>query len=828
MVAVLLALQLVMPPDSLPAPVAADSLGARGDSAAAAPVAADSLGARGDGAAPAPRIVRQFPTVTVRAPLHDMRSSETVQIISGATLRSFPVDRIADLVALKAGVIAQGEELHVRGGRAGDFRVFLSGVDLGDPVRGRAMELPLLALSSAEVVTGAPEAEFGGALAGVMNALTVDPEPRASGAFRWLAGSDATPRFDRVGGRLGAPLGASGLGLVASGEATLDDPDYPALRSSGRQHVMGGSFGWRMDNHMLGHFKLAPTGEQRPFALELVVNRRVDRPFDPMWTLDGWTTPELPLTPSSAGPGYSPTPVYAPGWGRYRAADHKTITDDRRYAALLSVNRTRLRDRWSGVLSWTHTRTITSLDGSEDESYLTKERGPVFGWPGFKTSDPFHVYFGDEPYFRRALSSVLGAHADYERFAERGLSAKGGVSIRREDVELRELDTSTWGLGLDSLRHYSVQVPGASAYVQTRWRFEGLVLNAGGRAEYFSSGVHTRDPQTGLTPAGLWSLSPRLGVAYPISARDEFSLGYVRIQQDPARDFLYDDRKLINNRRPLGNPFLVPSTVISYQGAIKHLFDEHWAGQGAVFYRDLFGQIGARRHSVPYRPVQMRYENADDGHASGFELSVIYAHEPRGRAELHYTYLDAFGSESVEDGIAYWPISGLRPTPIGEHPYSWDQRHTLAFISSWGGLTGWHFSWTTVAGSGLPWTPAELRSLPPDLSQVNARRFKWSETSALRAEWTPARIGRQVTIGCEVRNVFDTRVERAATVNGFPNPIINTFYDDYGAYRTETGNPGGAYWNDGNADGQSEWNLVHDPRLFSPPRSIRLSVATEW
>src|SRR5882672_4913576 len=134
MVAVLLALQLVMPPDSLPAPVAADS-----------------LGARGDGAAPAPRIVRQFPTVTVRAPLHDMRSSETVQIISGATLRSFPVDRIADLVALKAGVIAQGEELHVRGGRAGDFRVFLSGVDLGDPVRGRAMELPLLALSSAEV-----------------------------------------------------------------------------------------------------------------------------------------------------------------------------------------------------------------------------------------------------------------------------------------------------------------------------------------------------------------------------------------------------------------------------------------------------------------------------------------------------------------------------------------------------------------------------------------------------------------------------------------------------------------------------------------------------
>ena len=828
MVAVLLALRLLTSGDSLAAPAAGDTLGARADTAAAPPrvMAPETPGARADSAAAPRRVVRQFPTITVRAPLHDMRSSESVQIVSGAALRAFPVDRLTDLVALKAGVIAQGGELHVRGGRPGEFRVFLSGVELSDPVRGRAMELPLLALRSAEVITGAPEAEFGGALAGVLNAQTLDPEPRWGGELRWQTAADATPRFDRASGRLAGPLGVGGLGVVASGEATIDDPAYPALRSSGRERILGGSFGWRMDNHVLGYLKLAPIGAARPFAFELIANRRVERPFDPMWTLDGWTTPELPPGPGSIGPAFSSDPV--PGWGRYRAADHKTITEEQRFAALLSLNRTRLRERWSAALGWTRALTLTSLDGTADESYLTRERGPVFGLPNIRTSDPFHVYYGDEPYFRRALSSVLSARADYERFAERGLSAKAGVGLRHEDVGLRELDTSTWGSGLDSLRHYSVQAPGASAYVQTRWRFEGLVLNAGVRAEYFSAGISAREPQTGRVPAGVWSASPRLGVAYPISARDVFSLAYVRIQQDPARDFLYDSRRLINSRRPLGNPFLVPSTVISYQAGIKHLFDERWASQAAVFYRDLFGQIGAREHAAPFLPSQMRYDNADDGHAVGFELSVIYAHDPGGRTELHYTYLDASGSESVEEGLPFTPTTGLRPTPIGEHPYAWDQRHTLAFVTSLTGPRGLRLSWSTVAGSGLPWTPAVLRSPPPNLAEVNTRRFKWSESSALRAEWSPARIGRQLTIGCEVRNVFDTRTERATTVNGFPNPFINTIYDDYGAYRTQTGNPGGAYWNDGNADGRSEWNAVHDPRLFSPPRMIRFSVGVGW
>ena len=68
----------------------------------------------------APRVVRRFPEVEVRAPLYDLRSSQTVHVMDEAALRSMPVDCLEDLLALQPGVVAQGEELHVRGGRTGE------------------------------------------------------------------------------------------------------------------------------------------------------------------------------------------------------------------------------------------------------------------------------------------------------------------------------------------------------------------------------------------------------------------------------------------------------------------------------------------------------------------------------------------------------------------------------------------------------------------------------------------------------------------------------------------------------------------------------------
>ena len=132
----------------------------------------------------------------------------------------------------------------------------------------------------------------------------------------------------------------------------------------------------------------------------------------------------------------------------------------------------------------------------------------------------------------------------------------------------------------------------------------------------------------------------------------------------------------------------------------------------------------------------------------------------------------------------------------------------------------------TIA-SPLPWTPKPRRAPVTDLSTINSRRLQWTENTNVNLQWTPPR-SRGLTFGIEVRNLFDSRWDRAATIDGYPNLIINTLYDDYGAYRTETGSRSGGYWTRLPEGGPSHWVPVSDPRLQNPPRAIRASVGSRW
>src|SRR5439155_10277873 len=107
----------------------------------------------------------------------------------------------------------------------------------------------------------------------------------------------------------------------------------------------------------------------------------------------------------------------------------------------------------------------------------------------------------------------------------------------------------------------------------------------------------------------------RLGFAYPISTKDAFSTSYTRIHQDPDRDLLYDSRTEGYNSHPLGNGALTPAEMISYQAAVKHILDPLWTVQLGLFYRDVYGQAGARDRRLDPYTFRLQYDSADDGHA---------------------------------------------------------------------------------------------------------------------------------------------------------------------------------------------------------------------
>ena len=772
-------------------------------------------------AALARRIWRRFPTVEVRAPLHDLLSNETAHLLPVGDPGALPVARLADVVRLQAGVVADGEEAHVRGGRAGELDQVLDGVRLNEPLRGRPMDVPLLALRSAELVSGGQDAEHAGALAGVLDLRSAEPGERWGTVARWATDAWSGARYDQYSARLGGPVRPLGLGVAAAVDATLDDTWLPSLRSNGHHELPGGiSTGWRAENRLLGWLELTPAAAPRAVSLQVLASHELNQPYDPAWTVDGWTG----MTPAGLE-DYSPVEV--PGYQRFRAADRLDVTDERRLAAILHATRTRQGGSSGLTLGWLGVSTVTSPGARRDAGYVNEWALPVFGSDELGTTDPFHVWDGYDPFFRRSGSGTWTLRADHLEARPGGrLTLKAGVGLTYEDVWLRQLDGASIGTGLDSLRAYHAFAPGGFAYVQTRWRFEGLVLNAGLRAQVFTAGPQAAK-QT--LPAGrdAWvSFSPRLGVAYPISTRDVLSLAYVRLAQDPARDFLYDSRRLIDNRHPLGNPALQPATVISYQLGVTHLLSRAWATQAAVFYRDVWGEVGARSFEMKPGVDRLRYTNDDEAHAVGVEWSLLGEPGEGRRFALHYTWMQAYGSESLAEGQLFGDLYAARTAPVGDYPLSWDVRHTIATSGEWRLPNGMSVSWATTAGSPLPWTPAARRELAPDPGLTNSRRLGWTETTDLGLRWrawaTP------FTVGLDVLNLFDERFETATTVDGYPHPLINTVFDDYGAYRTETGHTGGAYWEDRDGDGLPGWKPVHDPRLSSPPRRVRVSLGVKW
>src|SRR5207247_2153290 len=187
--------------------------------------------------------------------------------------------------------------------------------------------------------------------------------------------------------------------------------------------LLGGSFGWRAEDRLVGHVKLAPTGERQGVALDVLGSRRVDEPYSPMWSLDGWTIP-CGDAYCTTGAKFSPTPL--PGYERYRAADHMVMTDERRLITTLSLDRARGRDRLRAALGWAHAASITSLGANDDESYLVKSRLPIFGGVDSPTSNPFLVCRGDEAYFQKNSSGVWTVRADVGRVTPRGRGAQAG------------------------------------------------------------------------------------------------------------------------------------------------------------------------------------------------------------------------------------------------------------------------------------------------------------------------------------------------------------------------------------------------------------------
>jgi TonB-dependent receptor-like protein/carboxypeptidase-like protein len=792
------------------------------------------------------KTVKTFDTITVIGhPLIDTHNSQNNHPIDSGTLTQIPVDKVIDAAALKAGVVSQAGQLHVRGGRSDELKERFNGIEVSDPSNGALPEISNSFVASANLITGGVDAKYGNALSGILEVETREGGPHFGGEMQWHTDRygetvKTFDNYDRLTAGFGGPTPVRDLTWFATFDGTWQDTYLKNGMSESRHNFLDFiRLGNRQSNGMNSGFKLAYTHPKWKWTVEGIDNRSITTPYDHMWSRNGYVS----VTADSTTPG-TPRPVYG-RWSffpedstyqPYNAADHlPTTTSEFRQVTTLWRQNLNPKESYTIRLARNEFLDHTAVAGKEPWEYDTR---PPFYWSGNESDNQYYATHGDYPVWSDRQTVVYTARGDYVSNHWKDHLIEAGVELRRNslrNVSLVFPNQEAQGLPGLQRTDYDNSNPEASAYVQDRWEYEGLVLNAGLHWDGYTPGAQIPaadlfDPRTGRPVARFkQQVSPRLGVAYPISDRDVLSLHYGWLYQIPNRDFLFENRGSQATVPIRGNPNLEAQTNIEYQAAVQHLFSRDVAGQFAVFFRDIYGLINTRQVRDPATNLLVNtYVNEDYASARGFEASVTKRLSHRFATDLNYTY-------SIATGVASNPNDGLQFAngtqlylPISEQPLIWDQRHTLSASlvmrdpGRWGGSLLWTF------GSGLPYTPAFRDDRKPDPMLTNSRRLPSQSTLSIMVDKFFRVWAQRVTLFADARNVLNAKNISSLTFGGFPNPFINQVGDEYLIYYTETGRPGGAYLKDTNGDGKEDWVPLHDPRVWQEGRSIRVGVGMSF
>ena len=372
-----------------------------------------------------------------------------------------------------------------------------------------------------------------------------------------------------------------------------------------------------------------------------------------------------------------------------------------------------------------------------------------------------------------------------------------------------------------------------SAYLQDKIEYDAIIINAGVRFDWFSanedvpadredpniynplkkinqfrdingSGVIEPEEETSdnrLTRAdreAYWwrsvdaksTVSPRLGVAYPITEQGVIHFSYGLFFQIPTNDRLFEGYGYkvptsSGTYGPYGNPDLEPQKTTMYEIGLKQGFGE--------FVLDVTGYYRDVRNWVSTSPVILTalpgvnyavYANRDYANTRGLTLSFRRNFVDGWGFDASYTAQVAEGSNS-NPADEFFASLGNAEKRLALLPLNWDQRHKIAGAFYLGG-DNWGASTRFRIGSGFPYSPSFVEAtlagndVPPEYP-TNSRRipFTYEFDANIYYEFDMGPVRPRVTL--DIFNLFDTRnVTGVYSDTGEPDVTLQQF--QLGAY----------------------------------------------
>jgi outer membrane receptor protein involved in Fe transport len=283
-----------------------------------------------------------------------------------------------------------------------------------------------------------------------------------------------------------------------------------------------------------------------------------------------------------------------------------------------------------------------------------------------------------------------------------------------------------------------------AAYIQDKIEYEDLIINAGLRFDYFRSNgrvpVDSEDPDLfepyADRPDSFWksadakfALSPRVGVAYPISSKGVIHFSYGFFFQIPDYNRLYNGEQLLLQQTSgvqgvFGNPNLNPERSIKYEIGLKQEIYEGTGLDVTAFYEDKRDYVSSGPFNNTANPT-VRYGtwvNRDYANIRGLTLALNQRVSSKINIGFDYTF--SIAEDSNSDPASEFFANVSRGDTTGSAvtkfltPSNWDRSHVFNSSLFYSG-NEWGFNILQRFSSGLPYTPS---SPIPALTGVSASR----------------------------------------------------------------------------------------------------------
>jgi len=205
-------------------------------------------------------------------------------------------------------------------------------------------------------------------------------------------------------------------------------------------------------------------------------------------------------------------------------------------------------------------------------------------------------------------------------------------------------------------------------------------------------------------------VSPRIGIAYPITDKGVIHFSYGHFFQIPDFQYLYASPGFKLNtgggNSLFGNANLNPQRTTQYEIGLQQELAPGLGIDVTVFYRDIRDWVGNSPIVSTYRDVvsYSTYENKDYANVRGVTLRGEQRFTNLFSVMIDYTFQIAEGTYSNPDDAFYAELADEEPLR-SLIPLNWDQHHTFNMQLMYRPKS-WTISLVGRFNTGLPYTPS--------------------------------------------------------------------------------------------------------------------------